>query len=142
MKAKYTGLEVFHLVNVLRECDSKVGQARQFIGINTKRFAAPYAECLSWLGDYDEEYDELTVQRAQDGSVAGFSFDTSASLDGLNAFMAEISGREYEVEPYAMADDVLYLIDNISIGQEEILRHLTVERVEARVKAQQEADEE
>ena len=142
MKVKYTGLEVFHLVNVLRECDSKMGQARQFIGINMKRFAAPYAECLSWLGDYDEEYDELTVQRAQDGSVAGFSFDTSASLDGLNAFVAEISGREYEVQPYAMADDVLYLIDNISIGQEEILRHLTVERVEARVKAQQEADEE
>lgn len=138
MKAKYTGLEVFYIVNVLNQANSKAGQGRQFIGINRKRFAPHYAECLSWLGDFDEEYPELEVTRGQGGEVAGFKFDLEQSVDGYNAFMKELGERSYEIEPYAMTDEVLYAIDGITMEQEDVLRHLTTERVEARIKAQRE----
>lgn len=137
---KYSGLEVFLIMNALERADSTKGEGRQFIRINRGRFATPYNEAIGWVADYENDYPELTVGRNLAGSVSGFKFDTEQSTDGHAAFMKHLQGLKYEVEPHVMPESVLLLIDGIGVADEDILIHLTEAKAAEREKAQQEAD--
>jgi len=127
---KFTGWQVFNIAQALGNSDSKSGQARQFIRINAKRFAPAYAEAVGWVLDYENEYPELTVQKAQDGGVAGFRFDTEKSNKGNLAFIKHLNESSHDVEPYVVTEEVLGLIDGIGLSAEAALRQITAEGVQ------------
>jgi hypothetical protein len=135
---KYSGLEVFMIVNALKQADSMKGQGRQFLRTNMKRFGPSYAESIGWCGDYEDEYDELTVQKNQADEVVAFHFDTKKSIEGYNAFIKHLSEVEYDIEPYTMTEDVLDFLEGVGMAQEEILMHLTTDFVQKRREAQAE----
>jgi len=123
----YTGIEVFGIMASLKAANSTQGQGRKFIRINRKRFSTAYYEIVGWAGDYEDEFDNLNVQRDDAGDVVGFAFDFEKGRDGLDAFNKFLVEVEYEVEPYRMTDEVMDFIDGIDINQEGALLSLTTE---------------
>ena len=124
---KLNGIQVFGITQALISANSKKGQARSFLRVNKDRFAPLYKEVVGWVADFEDEYDELTVQKTQDGDVVAFNFDVNKSAKGQNAFVEWMAGQEYEVEPYAMTQSVLDWIDGIDVQQEQTLFMLTTE---------------
>jgi len=138
---KYNGQEVFFIVKTLSQADSTAGGGRTFIRSNKKRFFDQYVDAIGWVGDYEDEYDELTVLRSQAGEVAAFSFDLEKSVDGHNAFMEHLNALEYEVDPYVRDESVLELVDGVTLAGEDILRGtLTTQGIADRVKKQKETE--
>lgn len=139
---KYNGVEVFGIMASLNAANSTKGQGRQFIRTNKKRFEKAYTEIIGWSGDFEDEFDELEVQRSQSGDVVGFTFNFEKGTDGVKAFNEYLRGAEFDVEPYLMTEEVMAFVDGVDLNQEQALMSLTLEFAKAKAEAEAEAEEE
>ena len=126
---KFTGREVFAIMGSLSAANSTKGQGRKFIRINKNRFSEAYGEIVGWAGDFEDDFDGITVQKAPDNTVVSFQLDPENGKEALEAFSKFLSDTDYEIEPYRMTEGVLDFIDGIDINQEGALMQLTTEAV-------------